>query len=205
MKTFTLLLLVGVTTAQNETQTCDMGAIMGTLLPNGTTWHDSCAAATGVDVFQISTFPTKDEAKIVQQSRDCVNYINQLNQQANTAIQCDMTIGDQTIAFASLLTDLLKGESSNKTKKFIRTDSMSGSMSGGISILATDLSSDSTSTSEAGESTTSTLDSGEEVSSTAADAQEDSNNASMSSASVATTSSFTIVVAAAITVLAFAL
>lgn len=205
MKTFTLLLLVGVTTAQNETQTCDMGAIMGTLLPNGTTWHDSCAAATGVDVFQISTFPTKDEAKIVQQSRDCVNYINQLNQQANTAIQCDMTIGDQTIAFASLLTDLLKGESSNKTKKFIRTDSMSGSMSGGISILATDLSSDSTSTSEAGESTMSTLDSGEEVSSTDADAQEDSNNASMSSASVATTSSFTIVVAAAITVLAFAL
>ncbi|UIZ25129.1 hypothetical protein KXD40_007087 [Peronospora effusa] len=73
---------------------CDMGTIQSTLLLNGTTWHDNCASATGMDVFAMITLPTKAEAQNIFQSRDCVNYLNQLSQQANTQIQCEMQVGD---------------------------------------------------------------------------------------------------------------
>ncbi|KAG3028775.1 hypothetical protein PC121_g2751 [Phytophthora cactorum] len=204
MKTSTFLLLavaVGATAAQNDTQACDMGAIQGSLLPNGTTWHDSCAAATGVDVFELSSLPTKAEAKSVQQSRDCVNYLNQLNQKANSEIQCETTVGDQTIVLASLLTDLLKGQSSNKTKEaVIGSDSTSGS----VSLSASDSGSESTS---AGESTSGSesakSSSGSEEAS--ADAQKGSKSASESSAAVSVTATFSVIAAAATTLLAFAL
>uniref|UniRef100_M4BPK6 Elicitin n=1 Tax=Hyaloperonospora arabidopsidis (strain Emoy2) TaxID=559515 RepID=M4BPK6_HYAAE len=106
-----------------------MGAIQSRLLPNGTNWHKSCAAATGVDVFSMGTFPTKPEAKNMTMSRDCVNYLNQLNQQANSLIQCETLVGDQPIVLAELLTDLLMGKSSNKTKEVIGSSSTSGSVS----------------------------------------------------------------------------
>ncbi|CEG44317.1 elicitin-like protein [Plasmopara halstedii] len=175
---------------------------MGTLLPNGTTWQENCANATGVNVFQIITFPTKEEAKRVQQSRDCVNYINQLNQEANTAIQCETTIGNQTIAFASLLTDLLKGKSSNKTKRIVHHQSMSGSMSGSVSLSTSDFSSDSTSSSG---STMSSLASDDEASRPYADDQEGSTSPSTSSASVFTATTFPFVAVAATILLAVAL
>ncbi|ETI52158.1 hypothetical protein F441_04637 [Phytophthora nicotianae CJ01A1] len=202
MKTSTFLLLavaVGASAAQNETQTCDMGAIEGKLLPNGTTWHDSCAAATGVDVFDLSSLPTKTEAKTVQQSRDCVNYLNQLNQKANSEIQCQTTVGDQTVSFASLLTDLLKGQSSNKTKEaVVGSDSMSGS----VSLSASDSDSESASASASGSESEESSSGSEEDAS--ADAQKDSESASKSSAA-AITATFSVVAAAATTVLAFAL
>ncbi|POM70778.1 Elicitin-like protein [Phytophthora palmivora] len=182
---------------------CDMGAIEGSLLPNGTTWHDSCTAATGVDVFQMSMFPTKAVAKNVSQSRDCVNYINQLNQNANSEIQCETQVGDQSIILSKLLTDLLKGQSSNKTKEtVVGSDSMSGS----VSLSASDSGSESASTSEfASDSESAASSSGsEEVGSSSADKLEGSKSASKS-AGVAITATFSVVAAAATTVLAFSL
>ncbi|KAL3659706.1 hypothetical protein V7S43_015380 [Phytophthora oleae] len=207
MKTTTFLLLatvVAVTAAQNETQSCDMGAIEGSLLPNGTEWHDSCAAATGVDVFNMGSFPTKEEAKSVQQSRDCVNYLNQINQQANTEIQCETTVGDQSINFGELLTDLLKGQSSNKTKE---VDVGSDSMSGSVSLSASESGSESTSTSEASasDSESESASGSEEISSASADKQSSSSKSASKSAGVAITATFSVIAAAATTVLAFAL
>ncbi|KAG1688712.1 hypothetical protein DVH05_003149 [Phytophthora capsici] len=204
MKTATFLLLatVGVATAQNETQSCDLGAIEGSLLPNGTQWHDSCVAATGVDVFNMEgELPTEEEAEKVQQSRDCVNYLNQINQQANSMIQCETTVGDQSVNFGSLLTDLLKGQSSNKTKEAeVGSDSMSGS----VSLSASDSESESTSKSESASGSESESASGsEEISSGSADAQ--ASGSASNSAGVAVTATFSIIAAAATTVLAFAL
>ncbi|EEY70303.1 putative GPI-anchored serine-threonine rich hypothetical protein [Phytophthora infestans T30-4] len=202
MKTSTFLLLtvaIGATAAQNGTNSCDMGAIEGKLLLNGTTWHESCATATGVDVFQLGSLPTKVEAKTVQQSRDCVNYLNQLNQEANSEIQCETTVGDQTINFASMLTDLLKGQSSNKTKvAAVGSDSMSGS----VSLSSSDSGSESTSDSESASGSESDESSSGSEEDGSADAQKD-GSASKSSTGVALTTTFSVVAAA--TVLAFAL
>ncbi|CAI5720792.1 unnamed protein product [Hyaloperonospora brassicae] len=113
-----------------------MGAIQSQLLPNGTTWHRSCAAATGVDVFAMGQFPTTASAKNMTQSRDCVNYLNQLNQKANALIQCETHVGNQTIVLAELLTDLLMGKSSNKTDTKERTAADADNMSGSASLAA---------------------------------------------------------------------
>ncbi|CAI5707456.1 unnamed protein product [Peronospora farinosa] len=154
---------------------CDMGTIQSTLLLNGTTWHDNCASATGMDVFAMITLPTKAEAQNIFQSRDCVNYLNQLSQQANTQIQCEM-------------------QSSNKT------DFSSGSMSGSASLSPSDFASvsNSSSGSESGldsiaEPDSSIVEPGSSI------AEPDS------SASISVTASFTVVATTVTAVLSFAL
>ena len=171
---------------------CDMGAIQSRLLPNGTNWHKSCAAATGVDVFSMGTFPTKPEAKNMTTSRDCVNYLNQLNQQANSLIQCETLVGDQPIVLAELLTDLLMGKSSNKTKEVIGSSSTSGS----VSLSASDSGSASASDAQS-------VSGSEDAS---ASQQEEGRSAeSGTSAGFSVTASLSVVAAVATTVLIFTL
>ncbi|KAL4157345.1 hypothetical protein PRNP1_006368 [Phytophthora ramorum] len=208
MKTSTIALLAvsgAATTAVYATSSCDLSTIQGSLLANGTAWASSCANATGVDVFALTSLPTKAEAQSISQSRDCVNYLNQLNQQANSAIQCETTVGDQTVDFAKLLTDLLTGKSSNTTRvTVVGSDSMSGSVS--LSSSA------STSSSESTSSSGSKSASASESSSTASEAsasgpadQQEGNKSSSKSAGVAVTATFSVVAAAATAVLAFLL
>uniref|UniRef100_A0AAV1TFT1 Elicitin n=1 Tax=Peronospora matthiolae TaxID=2874970 RepID=A0AAV1TFT1_9STRA len=175
---------------------CDMGAIQSSLLPNGTNWHKSCAAATGVDVFSMGTFPTKPEAKNMTMSRDCVNYLNQLNQQANSLIQCETLVGDQPIVLAELLTDLLMGKSSNKTKEV----SGSSSTSASVSLSASD------SASASGSASASEAQSVLGSEDASASQQEESRSAeSGTSAGFSVTASLSAVAAGATTVLIFTL
>ncbi|CAH0474765.1 unnamed protein product [Peronospora belbahrii] len=199
LSTFLLIAAASAITAVYAAESCDMDTIQNSLLLNGTTWHENCAAATGMDVFAMSTFPTNEEALTIFQSRDCVNYLNQLNQQANTQIQCETQVGNQTIVLAELLTDLLMGKSSNKTKD----DNVgSGSMSGSVSLSASDSASGSASGNVSGQK----LRSGSEDSSKAvANSQESSIDGFGSSAGVTMTPIFNVAWAAATTVLAFAL
>ncbi|RLN52202.1 hypothetical protein BBJ29_000790 [Phytophthora kernoviae] len=143
---------VGIAFAQDQ---CDMSAIEGSLLANGTTWHDSCTAATGFDVFMLSSLPTTSQAKQISQNRDCVNYLNQLNQQANSGIQCTTQVGDQTVNLGELLTDFLTGKTGNKTKvATVGSDSASGSVE--ISLSGSDSKSGSTSSSKSASTSGST-------------------------------------------------
>jgi len=204
MKTSSFALLAvaaAATAAVYATDPCNMGAIQGSLLENGTTWHDSCTASTGVDVFLLNSFPSKAEAKNISQSRDCVNYINQINQEANMDIQCETQVGDQTIVFAELLTDLLKGHSSNRTKAVVAAGSVSLSTSDSGSSA-----SESASASASAATSESASGSEEESASASAEEQESSKSATAgSSAGVTVTATFSVVAAAATTVLAFAL
>ncbi|GMF09562.1 unnamed protein product [Phytophthora lilii] len=215
MKTSTIAFLAAAgaaTAAVLATDPCNMSAIQGSLLANGTTWHDSCAAATGLDVFMLSSLPTKAEAMNFSQSRGCVDYINQLNNKANQQIQCTLQVGDQTIVFAELLNDLATGQSSNKTKEAtVGSDSMSGSvsLSSSDSASGSEATSESTSASEStssSKSTSASSSSSGSNTSASADKQESSKNAATgSNAGVAVTASFSIAAAAATTVFAFAL
>ncbi|GMF30136.1 unnamed protein product [Phytophthora fragariaefolia] len=212
--------LVAITSAAAAavyaTEPCDLSAIQGKLLANGTTWHDSCTANTGVDVFLLTSFPTKDQAKSIMQSRDCVNYINQVNQLANSAIQCETTVGDQTVNFADLLTDFLTGKTGNKTKEVVvGSDSMSGSVSlsssesGSASESASAYaSSESTFASQETDLSSSAAAAASKPSSkkTPADKQGSDKSAKAgSNGGAAVTATFSVVAAAATAVLAFAL
>ncbi|CAI5726929.1 unnamed protein product [Peronospora destructor] len=203
--TFSLIAVAGAVASVYAADSCNMGIIQSTLLLNGTTWHNNCGEATGMDVFAMRTLPTEAEAQNIFQSRDCVNYLNQLNQQANTQIQCEMQVGDQTVVLATLLTDLLTGKSSNKTE--VSFGSMSGSASAFVN--------NSASGSESG-----LVSSGSEnLSSASADMQDSSiaePDSSIiepgssiaepdSSASISVTFSFAVVATAATSVLTFAL
>ncbi|KAG6615681.1 Elicitin-like protein [Phytophthora cinnamomi] len=207
--TFAILAISGAAIAAvYATEPCNMSAIKGSLLPNGTTWHESCTAKTGVDVFAMSMFPTKAQAKNISQSRDCVNYINQINQQANTAIQCEITVGDQTIILGELLTDLLKGQTGNKTKEtVVGSSSMSGSVSLSSSASASGNASTAGSESAFSSKKKKTISSGSTASSssTAADKQESSSTSGKNATSSASVAALSVVAAAATTVLAFAL
>ncbi|KAE8903981.1 hypothetical protein PF005_g20530 [Phytophthora fragariae] len=202
--TFALLAVAGAATAAvYATDPCNLSDIKGKLLTNGTTWYDSCTTATHVDVFLLSTFPTLAQAKNISQTRDCVNYINQINQQANSLIGCETTVGDQTINFGELLTDLLKGQTGNKTKEVVvGSDSMSNSVSYSSS-ASTSGSSEAGSTNA---TTSITKKTNSSSSASAADKQESGKSAAAgSSAGVAVTATFSVVAAAVTTVLAFAL
>ncbi|EGZ18592.1 hypothetical protein PHYSODRAFT_301185 [Phytophthora sojae] len=54
------------------------------------------------------------------QSRDSVNYINQINKQADSAFQCKTTVGNQTVAFANLLPDIVGDNAGDKTGNNIK-------------------------------------------------------------------------------------
>ncbi|KAF4324158.1 hypothetical protein JM18_001436 [Phytophthora kernoviae] len=180
---------VGIAFAQTQ---CDMSAIEGSLLANGTTWHDSCTAATGFDVFMLSSLPTTSQAKQISQNRDCVNYLNQLNQQANSGIQCTTQVGDQTVNLGELLTDFLTGKTGNKTKvATVGSDSASGSVE--ISLSGSDSESGSASSSES-ESTSGSTTSKKKKSmsseSSSGSADNLSDGSSSKKASGATTTAF---------------
>lgn len=89
---------------------CDLSAIQSALLPNATAGLEQCATTSGVDIWALSDFPTEEQAQAVMHNRDCVDFLNQVNQRANAQIQCDLTVGNQTVVFADLIVDFLSGQ-----------------------------------------------------------------------------------------------
>ncbi|GLD97291.1 hypothetical protein PINS_up005975 [Pythium insidiosum] len=109
---------------------CNLGEIQGKLLPNGTEGLKKCATATGFDIWAPTNFPTPEQAQKIMTTRDCVDFLNQINQRANQDIQCEFEIGGQKRDFGFFLTQLLTGKTGNETK------SMAGSGSDDIEIPA---------------------------------------------------------------------
>lgn len=97
---------------------CDFSAIEAQLFPNATGASGGiaqCAAETGVDIFDISDYPSEQQVEEVFQNRGCVEYLNQVAERANSEIQCEIQVGNQSVSFAGLLTDFLTGHTGNET------------------------------------------------------------------------------------------
>lgn len=122
MKTFASVAAIALVAAaysavHAETASCDMSAIEGKLYANGTAGLAKCASETGVDIFAINEFPTKAEIASIVNSTDCVNYINQVTQVANTIIySCTVDVEGQTIVYGELLADFLEGKTGNASE-----------------------------------------------------------------------------------------
>ncbi|RLN13873.1 hypothetical protein BBJ28_00014834 [Nothophytophthora sp. Chile5] len=115
--TFSVLALLGaVAVTVYAVEPCNNSDIENKLFPNSTEFRANCLNATGVDVFALNEFPTKHQAQLLSETRDCVNYLNQINQVANGDIWCETHVGNQTVIFGDLITAFLTGKTGNKTK-----------------------------------------------------------------------------------------
>ncbi|RLN80680.1 hypothetical protein BBJ28_00014422 [Nothophytophthora sp. Chile5] len=101
---------------------CDMGSIESSLYPNATQGLADCQNATGIDIFAVNTFPTTEQVTTLSENVDCADYLNQINQVANSEIQCNITIEGVTVNFGTLIADFLTGKTGNES------DSGSGSV-----------------------------------------------------------------------------
>ncbi|RLN80682.1 hypothetical protein BBJ28_00014421 [Nothophytophthora sp. Chile5] len=192
--TFSVLAVLGaVAVTVYAVEPCNDSDIEGKLLPNGTEFRANCLSATGVDVFALDEFPTKDQAQLLSETRDCVNYLNQINQVANQEIQCETQVGDQTVIFRDLITDFLTGETGNKTE--VASESGSGS---DVEFPGSESDSGSAGSPKKKKKVASSSDSG----SGSEEAGFDNNSTSTSGAA---TTSLSIVAAAGTTLLAFML
>uniref|UniRef100_A0AAV1TGI3 Elicitin n=1 Tax=Peronospora matthiolae TaxID=2874970 RepID=A0AAV1TGI3_9STRA len=101
---------------------CDMGEIEGKLYSNATKGLANCKNATGIDIFSVSEFPTLEQVTDLSENVDCADYLNQINQVANTETQCNVTIEGVEINFGTLIASFLTGKTGNES------DSGSGSI-----------------------------------------------------------------------------
>ncbi|KAE9002746.1 hypothetical protein PR003_g18158 [Phytophthora rubi] len=108
--------------AYSSAADCDMNKIEGMLYPNASAGLANCQNATGIDIFAVSTFPTKEQVTQLSQNVDCADYLNQINQVANSEIQCNVTIEGVPVTFGKLIADFLTGMTGNES------DSGSGSI-----------------------------------------------------------------------------
>ncbi|TMW64178.1 hypothetical protein Poli38472_014295 [Pythium oligandrum] len=95
---------------------CNFEEIKGKLFSNATEGLQKCATTTGFDIWSISAFPTEDHADKIMTTRDCVDFLNQINQRANQEIQCDVNIAGVTKDFGAFLVDVLTGKTGNGTE-----------------------------------------------------------------------------------------
>lgn len=116
MKTIGVFMAIAAAAVSTDAAKCDMGAIQGKLYPNATAGLKECATKTGYDIWQISNFPTPDQAKAIMKERNCVDFLNQINNVANSDIQCDITVGGATKDFGGFLVSLLTGKTGNETE-----------------------------------------------------------------------------------------
>lgn len=119
MKTCMTLALLSAAAAMATTSdaaNCDFGVIQGKLYANATDGLKKCATETGIDIWAVTNFPTEKQAQKLMTSRNCVDYLNQINERANQEIQCDIQIADTTKGFGSFITDLLTGQTGNQTE-----------------------------------------------------------------------------------------
>ncbi|OWZ00356.1 hypothetical protein PHMEG_00028469 [Phytophthora megakarya] len=108
--------------AYSSAADCDMSKIESMLYPNATQGLADCENATGIDIFGVSQFPTSEQVTQLSQSVDCADYLNQINQVANSEIQCNVTIQGVSVNFGKLIADFLTGKTGNES------DSGSGSI-----------------------------------------------------------------------------
>lgn len=114
--TLALLSAAAAMATTSDAANCDFGAIQSKLYANATDGLKKCATETGIDIWAISNFPTETQAQKLMTSRNCVDYLNQINERANQEIQCDIQIADTTKGFGSFITDLLTGQTGNQTE-----------------------------------------------------------------------------------------
>ncbi|TDH71041.1 hypothetical protein CCR75_002792 [Bremia lactucae] len=81
-----------------------------------------CGNATGINIFSVAEFPTLDQVETLSENVKCSNSFNQINQVANTEIQCNITIEGVSINFGGLISSFLSGKTGNES------DSGSGSI-----------------------------------------------------------------------------
>ncbi|EGZ20145.1 hypothetical protein PHYSODRAFT_285373 [Phytophthora sojae] len=140
--------------------TCDLAAIKTTLMGNETiadkltTAADKCEADTGVDIFAIEGFPTKETALEFQQSNDGCNVaINIVTSQANINTRCHIDVNGTMVIYGDLVSDFLTGKTGNESESDSASESLSESASGSESESesgsSSTASSNSTSTSDA--------------------------------------------------------
>ncbi|CAI5720788.1 unnamed protein product [Hyaloperonospora brassicae] len=113
---------LAVAIAHSVAADCDMAGIEGKLYSNATKGLASCKNATGIDIFSVSEFPTLEQVTELSQNVDCADYLNQINQVANTETQCNVTIEGVDINFGKLIASFLTGKTGNES------DSGSGSV-----------------------------------------------------------------------------
>ncbi|KAG7400427.1 hypothetical protein PHYBOEH_005802 [Phytophthora boehmeriae] len=119
-------LLVALVAAANAP--CDLAAIKTKLEANATTLADvqqaeqKCLDASGINIFNLTTFPTTKQAKAAQGSGSCSKLVNYINANQNIDSQCTVTLGNKTIIYGRLISDFLDGKTGNES------DSGSGSI-----------------------------------------------------------------------------
>lgn len=146
MKTaFVSVAAVIAAAAYSSAADCDMAKIESMLYPNATQGLADCENATGIDIFAVSQFPTSEQVTQLSQNVDCADYLNQINQVANSETQCNVTIEGVAINFGTLIADFLTGKTGNES------DSGSGSIeipsassSGSVASGSTELDSSAT-------------------------------------------------------------
>ncbi|GMF30137.1 unnamed protein product [Phytophthora fragariaefolia] len=154
MKTACLsaIALVGAI-AYSSAADCDMNKIEGLLYANASEGLANCQNATGIDIFAVSTFPTTEQVTQLSQNVDCADYLNQINQVANSEIQCNVTIEGVPISFGKLIADFLTGKTGNESDSGsgsieIPSASASGSVEGSTTLDSSATNSDSAAASQ---------------------------------------------------------
>ncbi|ETL45399.1 hypothetical protein L916_04491 [Phytophthora nicotianae] len=133
---------------------CDLTSIEDTLLANSTIAakmtpaQEKCEEDTGVDIFAITEFPTKEVALEIQQSDDgCNVLINLVNGYTNINTQCTLEINGTVVIYGRLISDFLDGKTGNETDSSSDSGSESESESASSSASESGSSSSSASTS----------------------------------------------------------
>lgn len=123
---------VGVVCIAVTATQCDLKSIEDTLLANATIKakmepaQTKCEEDSGVDMFAITEFPTKETALAIQQSdKGCNILINLINGYTNINTQCTIEINSTVVVYGRLISDFLDGKTGNETD----TSSDSGSKS----------------------------------------------------------------------------
>ncbi|GMF30138.1 unnamed protein product [Phytophthora fragariaefolia] len=131
MKTaiLSVLALVGAIGASVLGETCNFAAIKTTVMANATVAAalgpaaDKCTEDTGVDIFAITAFPTKETAKKFQASNDGCNVaINLVTSTVNINTRCTLTVNGTVVIYGDLVSAFLAGKTGNES------DSGSGSV-----------------------------------------------------------------------------
>ncbi|CEG42113.1 Elicitin [Plasmopara halstedii] len=124
-----------VSLAVSATQ-CDLKSIKNTLLSNSTIKAKldpaqiKCSEDSGIDMFAITEFPSKETALEIQQSdKGCNILINLINGYTNINTQCTIQINGTTVTYGRLISDFLDGKTGNETDSVSSSGSESESSS----------------------------------------------------------------------------
>ncbi|KAE9024789.1 hypothetical protein PR003_g18159 [Phytophthora rubi] len=141
--------------------TCDLAEIKTTLMANATIAAEltpaaaKCETDTGVDIFAITAFPTKETALKFQLSdKGCSPAINLVTRTVNINTRCTIEVNGTVVIYGDLISDFLAGKTGNESDSGsgsveAPSESASGSESESESGSSSTASTNSTTTSDA--------------------------------------------------------